>query len=112
MILKAALPRWLRLGAPAWVVDTIKSGVRIEWREAPTPFFSPEYPLSTDDTAFLHGEIKRALDNRYIEEVMDAAEIEQLVCVSSAFVARTANKPRSVYDYKHVNSFTETATCK
>lgn len=110
--LKAALPRWLRLGAPAWVVDTIKNGVRIEWREAPTPFFSPEYPLSTDDTIFLRGEIQRALDNTYIEEITDAAEIEQLVCVSSAFVAHTANKPRAVYDYKHVNSFIDTATCK
>jgi len=34
------------------------------------------------------------------------------VCVSSAFIVHTAQKPRVVYDYKYVNSFTATASCK
>lgn len=110
--LKAALPRWLPLGAPAWVIDTITNGVKIEWRETPTAFFSPEYPLSDEDTVFLRGEIQRSLENAYVEEVTDPHEIEQLVRVSSAFVAHTANKPRAVYDYKNVNGFTATASCK
>jgi len=42
----------------------------------------------------------------------DPEEIAQLVCLSSAFVRHTANKPRAVYDYTHVNGFTETASCK
>lgn len=110
--LKATLPRWLRLGAPAWVLDTIENGVQIEWRETPTPFFSPEYPLSDEDTTFLRNEIQRSLNNEYIEELTDPHDIEKLVCVSSAFVAHTANKPRAVYDYKHVNGFTATDSCK
>lgn len=110
--MKAALPRWLQLGVSSWVADTIRDGVKIEWREQPTPFRSPEYPLNKEDTEFLRGEIQRGLDNVYIEEVTDLDEIEQLVCISSAFVAHTAQKPRAVYDYKHVNSFTDTASCK
>lgn len=42
----------------------------------------------------------------------DPEKIEQLVCISSAFVAHTAQNPRAVYDYKHVNSYTNTASCK
>lgn len=110
--MKAALPRWLQLGVSTWVADTIRYGVKIEWRERPTPFRSPEYPLNAEDSEFLRGEIQRGLDNVYIEEVTDPDEIEQLVCTSSAFVAHTAQKPRAVYDYKHVNSFTDTASCK
>lgn len=110
--MKAALPRWLQLGVSSWVADTIRDGVMIEWRELPTSFRSPEYSLSAEDTEFLRGEIQRGLDNMYIEEVTDPDEIERLVCVSSAFVAHTAQKLRAVYDYKHINSFTETASCK
>jgi len=110
--LTAALPRWLQLGVPAWVTDTIENGVQIEWREPPTPFFSSEYPVTAEDAAFLRGEIQRSLDNAFIEEVTNQATIAQLVCVSSAFVTHTANGPRAVYDYTHVNGFTETASCK
>lgn len=42
----------------------------------------------------------------------DPDEIEKLVCVSSAFVVHTAVNPRAVLDYKHPNSFIETASCK
>lgn len=110
--LKAPLPRWLQLGVSSWVADTIRDGVKIDSREQPTPFCSREYPLNEEDTDFLRGEIQRGLDNVYIEEVIDPDEIEQLVCISLAFVAHTAQKPRAVYDYKHVNSFTDTASCK
>lgn len=110
--LKAALPRWRRLGVSSWVLDTITNGVKIDWRETPTPFFSPEYPLSDEDTDFLRGEITRGLDQKYVLEVMDPHEIDKLVCVSSAFVAHTAQKPRAVYNYKHVNEFAEPASCK
>lgn len=87
--LKAALPRWLQLGASAWVIDTITNGVKIAWTKTPTPFFSPEYPLSPEDTNFLRAEIQRGLDSVYIEEVTDPDEIAELVCVASAFVAHT-----------------------
>eukprot|EP00170_Pyropia_yezoensis_P000990 contig_4604_g993 len=57
-------------------------------------------------------EIARELDNKYILEVTDPREVAQLVCVSSAFVANTANKPRAVLDYKHQIGFIDTASCK
>lgn len=110
--LRAALPRWLQLGVSPWVADTIKNGVDIEWISTPTPFVSVEYPLTEDDHAFMKGEIARELDNKYIVEVTDPQEIANLVCVSSAFVAHTANKPRAVLDYKHQNGFIDTASCK
>lgn len=110
--LRGALPRWLQLGVSAWVADTIKNGVIIEWTSAPTPFVSAEYPLTKDDRAFMISEIARELDNKYILEVTDPREVAQLVCVSSAFVANTANKPRAVLDYKHQIGFIDTASCK
>lgn len=100
------------MGVSPWVSDTIKNGVKIEWTSPPTPFFSPEYPLSVEYKDFLEGEIKRGLNLGYIMELTNQADIDDLVCISSAFVAHTAQKPRAVYDYKHVNSFTETASCK
>lgn len=39
-------------------------------------------------------------------------KIGELQCISSAFVAHTARKPRVVYDYKHTNSFLINASCK
>lgn len=110
--LRAALPRWLRLGASRWVTDTIRNGVKVEWSSPPTPFMSVEYPLSPDDRAYRTAEIQRELDNGFILEVTDPAAVDELVCVSSAFVVRTASKPRAVYDYKHPNGFIDVASCK
>lgn len=110
--LRAALQRWLRMGVSPWVADTIKNGVKIEWASTPTPFVSVEYPLSPEDRIFLTGKMQRELDNKYILELTNPGEISQLVCVSSAFVAHSANKPRAVLDYKHQNGFIDVASCK
>jgi len=100
------------MGVSPWVSDTISGGVRVEWASPPTPFLSPEYPVPPEDRAFLSTEIQRGLDRGYIEEVTNPDDIHALVCISSAFVVHSAQKPRVVYDYKHVNSFTATASCK
>jgi len=110
--LKTALPRWRQLGVSSWVSDAIEYGVTIAWSAPPTPYVSAEYPLSPEDATFLSGEIQRELDNEYIREVTDPAEIAELVCISSAFVVHTANKPRAVLDYKHCNGFIDNASCK
>lgn len=110
--LRAALPRWLQLGVSPWVADTIKNGVKLEWTSTPTPFVSVEYPLTAEDRAFMTGEIAREMDNAYILEVTDPDEIDELVCVSSAFVTHTANKPRAVLDFTHQNGFLDVASCK
>ena len=110
--LRAALPRWLRLGVSPWVADTIKNGIKIDWASTPTPFVSAEYPLTPEDRTFLTSEIQRELDLKYILEVTDPAEIAKLVCVSSAFVTHSANKPRAVLDYKPQNTFIDVASCK
>jgi len=108
----AALPRWLRMGVSPWVSDTISGGDRVEWASPPTPLISPEYPVPPEDRPFLTAEIQRGLDRGYIEEVTNPDDIHALVCTSSAFVVHSAQKPRVVYDYKHFNSFTATASCK
>lgn len=100
------------MGVSPWVADTIENGVKIEWTSTPTPFVSVEYPLTPEDRTFLTGEIQRELDNKYILELTDPDEISELICVSSAFVAHTANKPRAVLDYKHQNGFIDVASCK
>lgn len=100
------------MGVSSWVSDTIKNGVKIEWNSPPTPFVSPEYPVPADDIAFLKSEIERGLGLGYIREVSYPTEVSTLVCVSSAFVVYSAGKPRVVYDYKHTNSFIDTASCK
>lgn len=110
--LRAAHPRWLRMGISSWVSDTIKNGVKIEWTSPPTPFVSAEYPLNPEDRKFLTGEIQRELDNQYILELTDPDEIDELMCVSSAFVTHTANKPRAMLDFTHQNVFIDVASCK
>lgn len=110
--LRAALPEWIKLGASTWVIDTIMSGIKLDWATPPTRYNSKQYPLDAADTAFLASEIQRELDNGYIREVRSPTAFQQLQCISSAFVAHTASKPRVVYDYKHVNSFINNASCK
>lgn len=110
--LRAALPRWLRLGVSQWVADTISGGVKLDWASQPTPFRSAEYPLTAADAAFMATEIDRELRSGYILEVTDRQEIAALVCVSSAFVVHTAGKPRKVLDNKHPNSFISRPSCK
>lgn len=110
--LRAALPEWENLGAHPWVTDTIRNGIKLEFASTPTRFRSREYPLNAEDTAFLTSEIQRALDNGYIRQVTSPKDIDELQCISSAFVAHTARKPRVVYDYKHTNSFMINASCK
>lgn len=110
--LRAALPEWEKLGAPYWVTDTIRNGIKLEFSSAPTRFRCKEYPLNAEDTAFMTTEIKRELDSGYIEEVTDPWQIAKLQCISSAFVVRTARKPRAVFDFKHTNSFLVNASCK
>lgn len=110
--LRAALPEWEKLGANPWVTDTIRNGIKLEFASTPTRFRSKEYPLNADDAAFMKTEIQRELDNGYIRQVTDPKEMNDLQCISSAFVAHTARKPRVVYDYKHTNSFMINASCK
>lgn len=52
------------------------------------------------------------LQSDYIVGFTNQADIDDLVGISLAFVAHTAQKPRAIYEYKDVNSFTETASCK
>jgi len=110
--LRAALPEWRALGASTWVLDTIEHGVKIDWVDRPPYFRSKEYPMGTDDTAFMTGEIARGLQEGYIEAVTCPRKIANLVCISSAFVAHTGHKPRAVYDLKHPNEFQGNAACK
>jgi len=97
--LRAALPEWRTLGASNWVLDTIESGIKIDWASPPTPFRSKEYPLHADEAAFLKEKLQRKLRQGFIQEVQDPAELDELVCISSAFVVHTAAKPRVVLYY-------------
>lgn len=110
--LRAALPRWLRMGVSPWVSDTVENGVKTVWTTTPTPFWSAEYPLAPADEAFMASEIQRELDAGYILEVTQQKDLDELVCVSSAFVTNQANKPRKVLDYSHVNDYQELSSCK
>lgn len=110
--LRAALPRWLRMGVSPWVSDTIENGVKIVWQATPTPFRSAEYPLAPADHAFMASEIERELNAGYITEVTQQRDLDELVCISSAFVTNQAKKPRTVLDYSHINNFQELSSCK
>lgn len=110
--LRAALPEWRKLRASAWVLDTIEHGVKIDWTEPPPRFRAREYPMGSDDTAFMRQEIARELQEGYIEEVTSPAAISNLVCISSAFVAHTGHKPRAVFDFSHPNDYQDNASCK
>lgn len=110
--LRAALPRWLRMGVSPWVSDTVENGVNIVWTATPTPFNSAEYPLAVADREFMATEIQRELDAGYIKEVTRPEDLDALVCIASAFVTNQAKKPRKVLDYSHVNDFQELSSCK
>eukprot|EP00168_Porphyra_purpurea_P018165 TRINITY_DN662_c0_g1_i10.p1 TRINITY_DN662_c0_g1~~TRINITY_DN662_c0_g1_i10.p1 ORF type:complete len:892 (+),score=165.22 TRINITY_DN662_c0_g1_i10:970-3645(+) len=110
--LRAALPRWLRMGVSPWVLDTVENGVKLVWTLTPTPFGSAEYPLAPADKTFMTNEIQRELEAGYILEVTQQDALDELVCVSSAFVTNQAKKPRKVLDYSHVNDFQELSSCK
>ena len=110
--LRAALPEWINLGVSSWVVETIADGVKIEWVSPPTPYCSHEYPLDAVDSAFMVNEIERGLASGYITEVTEPAALDELVCVSSAFVVHSGHKPRVVFNYKHPNTFQEVSSCK
>lgn len=103
--LRAALPRWLRMGVSPWVSDTVEHGVKIVWTATPTPFNSAEYPLAAADHEFMATEIQRELDARYIKEVTRPDDFDALVCIASAFVTNQAKKPRKVLDDIHVSDF-------
>jgi len=68
--------------------------------------------MDADDTAFMEQEIARGLQEGYILEITNPRKIAELRCISSAFVAHTANKPRAVYDFKHTNEYQANASCK
>lgn len=103
--LRAALPRWLRMGVSPWVSDTVEHGVKIVWTATPTPFNSAEYPLAAADHEFMATEIQRELDARYIKEVTRPDDLDALVCIASAFVTNQAKKPRKVLDGIDVRDF-------
>jgi len=110
--LRNALPEWINIGASAWVVDTIGDGVLIDWESPPTPYRSHQYPLDATDAAFMTAEIDRGLAEGYFLEITDPAELDELVCMSSAFVVHSGHKPRVVFEYKHPNSFQAVSSCK
>ena len=110
--LRQALPEWIFLGVSPWVADTIEHGVKIEWDSLPTPYRSHEYPLDAVDAEFVASEITRELAEGYIMEVTEPAELDELVCVSSAFVVHSGHKPRVVFDFKHPNAFQAVSSCK
>lgn len=96
--LRAALTEWRTLGAYNWVLDTIESGIKIDWVSPPARFRSKEYPFHADDAAFLKEELQRGLRQGFIQEVTGPADLDDLVCISSAFVVHTAVKSRVVLD--------------
>lgn len=110
--LRDALPEWRALGASNWVLETIEHGIQIDWTEEALYFRSREYPMDADDTAFMKEEISRGLQEGYILELTNPRVVADLRCISSAFVAHTAEKRRAVYDLKHPNEYQANASCK
>ena len=59
---RRALPKWRKLGASSWVLDSIANGVKIPWTSRPPPRRARPYPASSAATFFIRDEIQRQLD--------------------------------------------------
>lgn len=78
----------------------------------PSSFSDAKDPNRREHSAKLVTLVALVCDNQFIQDVTCDEELDQLVCVSSAFVAHTAQKSRVVYDYTHPNDFQDASSCK
>lgn len=97
---RAALPHWLRLGAPPKVVALIIRGYTVRWVQNPPPPFDmgiSAIPLKLEQWFQL--ESAKNLKNG------SWSRVSSLTHTSRAFVVENAAKPRLVIDLRRINSF-------
>ena len=99
--LRAHLPFWVEIGAPPWVLETIRSGYVIPFENIP-----PGVCLSNNRSALEHGDFISSavcdlLELGLISEVLTPPTVINPLSVS----VNSEGKPRLILDLRHVNSY-------
>ena len=106
--LRAHLPFGVEIGAPPWVLETIRSGYVIPFETIP-----PGICLSNNRSALEHGEFFSSavcdlLELGLISEVLTPPTVSNPLSVS----VNSEGKPRLILDLRHVNSYIPKAKFK
>ena len=99
--LRAHLPFWVEIGAPPWVLETIRSGYVFPLESIP-----PGVCLSNNRSALEHGDFVSSavcdlLELGLISEVLTPPTLINPLSVS----VNSEGKPRLILDLRHVNSY-------
>ena len=99
--LRAHLLFWVEIGAPPWVLETIRSGYVIPFETIP-----PGVCLCNNRSALEHGDFVSSavcdlLELGLISEVLTPPTVINPLSVS----VNSAGKPRLILDLRHVNSY-------
>ena len=99
--LRAHLPFWVEIGAPPWVLETIRSGYVIPFESIP-----PGVCLSNNRSALEHADFVSSavcdlLELGLISEVLTPPTVINPLSVS----VNSEGKPRLILDLRHVNSY-------
>ena len=106
--LRAHLLFWVEIGAPPWVIETIRSGYVIPFETIP-----PGVCLSNNRSALEHGDFVSSavcdlLELGLISEVLTPPTVINPLSVS----VNSEGKPRLILDLRHVNSYIPKAKFK
>ena len=106
--LRAHLPFWVEIGAPPWVLETIRSGYVIPFETIP-----PGVCLSNNRSALEHGDfvspaVCDLLELGLISEVLTPPTVINPPSVS----VNSDGKPRRILDLRHVNIYIPKAKSK
>ena len=98
---RAHLPFWVEIGAPPWVLKTVRSGYVI-----PFESITPAVCLSNNRSALEHGDFVSSavcdlLEFGLISEVLTPPTVINPLSVS----VNSEGKPRLILDLRHVNSY-------
>ena len=94
--LRTHLPFWVEIGAPPWVLETIRSGYVIPFESIP-----PGVCLSNNRSALEHDDVCDLLELGLISYVLTPPTVINPLSVS----VNSEGKPRLILDLRHVNSY-------
>lgn len=104
------LAKWRRIGANAWVLETLARGIHLPWVTTPPRHRARGYDVPAADMDFLTAELQRGLQLRFNRE-LSPVEAAKAYCVVEAFVTGSAGKPLLVIYYSQTSTCHQEVSC-